>query len=73
MKFKEIDWRAGNYGYYYGYVGPIRLFTLGFGSKGKYDLSSSLPQMNKKKVDSIEDGKEQAVKMLETFIGMISE
>jgi hypothetical protein len=76
---KEIEWKDGQYGFEYGYVGKIKLFTCYYdtgrpkGESGnKYKLDSTLPQMKSINCKDMDECKEEAKRLFQVFIDYIT-
>jgi len=70
-KLKKIEWKEGQYGFEYGFVGKIRLFSCGYEEKGKYLLTTTLPQHKTFLCENMDECKEKAIEVLRKFIEYI--
>ena len=72
MKIKKIRWEDGQYGFRYGYIGKIRLFSMSYSNEG-YGLTSYLPMEAIEKIKTVKYAEKQAEEYLEKLINFLTE
>lgn len=68
LKLNPIKWVSGNYGFEYGYIKGIQLFSVGYNEKSTYKLVCSLPQLKPFIADTQEKAKVNAERMIINYI-----
>ena len=76
MNIKKIEWKEGKYGFEYGYIGKIRMFSIGMSDSDsyKYVLRPSLPGIKDNfEFPNREQAREKAQEILKEFVEYIQE
>lgn len=68
---KELEWHDGEFGYVYGYVDQVRLFSLGY-RDGGYMLGTELPGIKPKRAPDLQSGKLLAQKILGIYVKFLT-